>query len=59
VDAALVPAARCAFDRGERSRRRWLERSGAVALPEPEGWEEVISVDDEAALVLVMQRARG
>jgi molybdopterin-guanine dinucleotide biosynthesis protein A len=59
VDAALAPAARCAFDSGERSLWRWLERSGALALPEPEGWSEVVSVDDEAALALVLQRAGG
>jgi molybdopterin-guanine dinucleotide biosynthesis protein A len=59
VDAALAPAARSAFDSGERSLWRWLERSGALALPEPEGWSEVVSVDDEAALALVLQRAGG
>lgn len=59
VDAALAPAARRAFDGGERSLWRWLERSGALALPEPEGWSEVVSVDDEAALALVLQRAGG
>jgi len=59
VDTALAPAARSAFDSGERSLWRWLERSGALALPEPEGWSEVVSVDDEAALALVLQRAGG
>jgi molybdopterin-guanine dinucleotide biosynthesis protein A len=59
VRSSSASSARAAFDAGECSLWRWLERSGALALPEPEGWSEVVSVDDEAALALVLQRTGG
>jgi len=59
VRSSSAASARHAFDAGERSLWRWLEQSGGAALPEPEGWCEVVSVDDEAALAFVLQRASG
>lgn len=57
VDAAVLPAVRAAFDAGERSVWRWLEQIGAAALAEPEGWSEVISVDDPGRVAAVQERA--
>ena len=56
IDAAAAGAVQQAFERGERSIWRWLERSGAAALTEPEGWSQVVSVDDDAALAGVVSR---
>ena len=57
VCSSSAASARAAFDGGERSLWRWLEQVGAASLAEPEGWPAVVSVDDEAALALVLQRA--
>jgi molybdopterin-guanine dinucleotide biosynthesis protein A len=57
--SSSAASARAAIDGGERSLWRWLERSGAVALPEPEGWSEVVSVDDEAALAAARAAAQA
>lgn len=59
VRSSSEASARSAFATGERSLWRWLEQVGAAALAEPEGWGEVVSVDDEAALAFVSQRALG
>lgn len=59
VRSSSAASARAAFDGGERSLWRWLERSGAVALPEPAGWSEVVSVDDEAALAAARAAAQA
>ena len=59
IDAAAADAVRQAFDQGERSIWRWLERCGAAALPEPQGWSQVVSVDDAAALAGVVSRLRA
>lgn len=57
VEASSRGSVQAAFDAGERSVWRWLERAGAVALPEPEGWSEVVSVDDAARAAAVERRA--
>lgn len=57
VRTGAAASVRAAFEAGERSLWRWLERSGAAALPEPEGWSEVVSVDDAAALERVAAKA--
>ena len=59
VRSSSAASARAAFATGERSLWRWLEQVGAASLAEPAGWSEVVSVDDEAALARVLQRARG
>ena len=59
VRSSSGASARAAFDGGERSLWRWLEQVGAASVAEPEGWPAVVSVDDEAALALVLQRASG
>ena len=59
VRSSSYASARHAFDAGERSLWRWLEQSGGAALPEPEGWAKVVSVDDEAARALVSKGAGG
>lgn len=58
VDAASMLAARNAFDGGERSLWRWLEQVGGASLPEPEGWSEVVSVDDAERLAAVRAAAQ-
>lgn len=57
VRADAVASVRAAFATGERSLWRWLEQSGAAALPAPDGWSEVVSVDDAAALERVAAKA--
>jgi molybdopterin-guanine dinucleotide biosynthesis protein A len=59
VCSSSAASARAAFDGGERSLWRWLEQSGAVALPEPEGWSEVVSVDDAERLAAVRAAAQA
>lgn len=59
VCSSSAASARAAFAAGERSLWRWLERTGAAALPEPESWGEVVSVDDEAALAAARAAAQS
>lgn len=59
VCSSSAASARAAFATGERSLWRWLERSGAVALPEPEGWSEVVSVDDAERLAAARAAAQA
>lgn len=59
VCRSSAASVRAAFDGGERSLWRWLERSGAVALPEPEGWSEVVSVDDAERLAAARAAAQA
>ena len=59
VRSSAAASARAAFATGERSLWRWLEQVGAASLAEPEGWGEVVSVDDEAALAAARAAAQS
>jgi len=59
VRSSSASSARAAFDGGERSLWRWLEQVGAASLAEPEGWSEVVSVDDAERLAAARAAAKA